>query len=648
MRCEIEDPELKARIEAIGRLLDEPWIIVRSYPNDGDATPQGVAVMALITAREGLQQAIDDDVADLLPASTDDALIRRRIERLTSARYDADRDLEALQILTREMVTSRNPATILRRMSEALAERIEFTRASILLFDLNAGKAQVITATDRGDDSDVPIHLEVHKYPELTRLIQTRHTVVINDTSIDPLLGSVRADVTGAGVGAAVLFPLLFEGDLIGSVFLRRRGGLPGPQPEALRFGEIVAGACATALHTASALKQAKIRQVQATKARLMAESKLKDYERFEEFFDYASDGMAVLDAEGRILAINPEGRRILGYSEDDLRERPIAAVVVPQDQALISRIVRGFNHRVFPRNLQVRVRSGKNQERVISLSAGGLGGQSDGVIASFRDVTEATMMQRELTATKEFLENLVNRTGDGIISARLDGQVILFNAAAEKILGIPCREILYQKRAAELFVDPGWEAMLDKLRRKAGVLNIGRTSLQHQSGRAVAVRLGASLLYEGDQEAAVVLMVHDLTQELSLRAEIDEQTAQASEIQGALLMAATAAHELNQPLTTIIGFADMAVQQIPEDHRARLAIDRITEAAERLADRVRGLGRLKRIVTRSYGDGAEIVDLEASTSTLIPGMARRDGDEITQTAYRITEPSAKLGKESD
>ena len=83
--------------------------------------------------------------------------------------------------------------------------------------------------------------------------------------------------------------------------------------------------------------------------------------------------------------------------------------------------------------------------------------------------------------------------------------------------------------------------------------------------------------------------------------------------------MAATAAHELNQPLTTILGFADMAMHQLEETHRARGALDRITEAAERLADRVRELGRLKRIVTRSYGDGAEIVDLEASTRTQLP-----------------------------
>ena len=70
----------------------------------------------------------------------------------------------------------------------------------------------------------------------------------------------------------------------------------------------------------------------------MLAESKLKDYERFEEFFAYASDGMAVLDAKGRFLAINPEGRKILSYSEDELRERPIAQVVAASDQAVISR----------------------------------------------------------------------------------------------------------------------------------------------------------------------------------------------------------------------------------------------------------------------------------------------------------------------
>ena len=648
VRLEINDPKLKERIERVVQPLGETDLCVRAYPHPHSFPPASGAVAALITDPSGMSQAVAEEVDALLFVEMLDADLARRLQRLANANQDdASSDLEALQHLTRAMATSRDPAVILKRMSKALAERIEFNRSSILLFNLDEGRAQVITATDRGDDSGDPIHLEINKYPELTRLIETRNTVVINDTSIDPLMDKVRDDVTSAGVGAAVLFPLLFEGDLIGSVFLRRAAGLPGPRTEALRFGEIVAGACATALHTARLLRTARHRQVEATRARLLAESKLKDYERFEEFFAYASDGMAVLDAQGRFLAINPEGRKILSYSEEELRERPIAQVVAPQDQTVISRVVRGFNHRVFPRNVQIRVMTGRGQERTISLSAGGLGGQSTGVIASFRDVTEATMLQRELTATKEFLEKLVNRTGDGIVSARLDGQIILFNSAAEEIFGLPTRDMLYKERAAELFADDGWDDLIDELRQSGGVISSTQRRMKHHNGRDVIVRLGASMLFENNQEAAIVLLVHDMSQEMALRAEIDEQTAQAGEIQGALLMAATAAHELNQPLTTILGFADMALQQIEAEHRARGALDRITEAAERLADRVRELGRLKRIVTRSYGDGAEIVDLEASTRTQIPNHSTGDADEITQTSFRLAGPAPILDPET-
>ena len=652
MRLEIDDQTLKDRIKQVIQPLGEANLCLRLYPHPHSFPPTSGPVAALIVAPEGVAQAVAEEVDELLFIEMKDADLARRLQRLANANQDdASSDLEALQHLTRAMATSRDPAVILKRISKALAERIEFTRSSILLFNVDAGRAQVITATDRGDDSGEPLHLEINKYPELLRLIETRNTVVINDTSIDPLMDAVRDDVTSAGVGAAVLFPLLFEGDLIGCVFLRRAAGLLGPRTEALRFGEIVTGACATALHTARLLRTARHRQVQATRARMLAESKLKDYERFEEFFAYASDGMAVLDAEGRFLAINPEGRKILSFNEEELRERPIAQVVSPQDQNVISRVVRGFNHRVFPRNLHIRVVTGRGQERTISLSAGGLGGQSSGVIASFRDVTEATMLQRELTATKEFLEKLVNRTGDGIVSARLDGQIILFNSAAEDIFGLSARAMLYKERAAELFTALGWQDLVHELRSSGGVISSAQRTMRHQSGRDVIVRLGASMLFEDNQEAAVVMLVHDMSQEMALRAEIDEQTAQAGEIQGALLMAATAAHELNQPLTTILGFADMAMQQLEADHRARAALSRITEAAERLAKRVSELGRLKRIVTRSYGDGAEIVDLEASTRTQVPGSAsitnKADSDEITQTSFRIAGPAPILDPET-
>jgi len=653
VRFEIDDSSLLDRVRNLTANLGHAELTLRSYPHPNSYVASRDVTIGIYTSIEGATQAASERVDQVISADLPDEVLRQRIEHLAGRPANADdahHDLETLQSLIRAMVTSRDPAVILRRMSKALAERIAFTRSSILLFNLDEGRAQIITANDRNDDSGAPIHLEIGKYPELIRLIQTRSTVVINDTTLDPMMTRVQKDLAGTGVGAALLFPLLFEGVLIGCVFLRRSTGLEGPSREALRFGEIVSGACATALHTARVLRNARNRQVQATRARMLAESKLKDYERFEEFFDYASDGMAVLDEHGRFVSVNPEGRRILGFSETELRERPLSQMVSPKEQMTIHRVVRGFSHRIFPRNLQVRIINGRKRERVISLSAGGLGGESRGVILSFRDVTEATMMQRELTATKDFLENLVSRSGDGIISARLDGEVILFNGAAEKILQTAARAVLHRPKAETLFERGGWRALIETLRSNGGVITGLQQRMRRADGNTVEVRMGATLLFENEDEAAVVMQVHDLSEELSLKAQIDQKIAQASEIQGALLMAATAAHELNQPLTTIVGFADMAMAQLEADHRARLAIERIITAAERLSERVSGLGRLKRIVTRSYGDGAEIVDLEASTRTQLPFQREpeeeNEPEEITQTTFVLPEPAATLGPE--
>jgi PAS domain S-box-containing protein len=544
---------------------------------------------------------------------------------MSTEQTSATRDLEALQVLTRDMVTSRNPSAVLGRLSLALARRIEFTRVSILLFDLENGVARVITASDR-DETDAPIYLQVSKYPELNRLIQTRNTVVINDARHDPMLDIVRADVSRAGVGSTVLFPLLFEGNLVGAIFMRRPPGHPPPDRDSLRFGEIVAATCATALHTSRSLQRARHRQAQATRARMLAESKLKDAAHFEELFEYASEGMAVIDDGGEIVSINQEGARMLGYEREDLRGRRLEHIVVASDQVTLSHMVAGFRLSIYPRSLTLKVHTARREERTISLSTGGLGGQSKGVILSFRDVTESVLLQRELTATKDFLENLIDQSASGIVACRMDGQIILFNRAAEEMtqhsLGDGARPLHFDR----LIDGTSYTELLERLRSDdhggQGILTPSLLSLCAVSGETVPVRATASLLTEDGKETAIVALFDDLRGELQLRDELEARAAQTAEMQGALLMASTAAHELNQPLTAIIGFAEMAQGALEEDHRARRSVDRVVASAERLAQRVNDLGKLKRVVTRSYGDGAEIVDIEASTRTVLPGQA--------------------------
>ena len=64
-------------------------------------------------------------------------------------------------------------------------------------------------------------------------------------------------------------------------------------------------------------------------------------------------------------------------------------------------------------------------------------------VLCTFRDVTAERAVEHELLKTKDFLQRIIDSSVDAIVSADLDGRILLANPAAERIYGIPVSELL-------------------------------------------------------------------------------------------------------------------------------------------------------------------------------------------------------------
>ena len=79
--------------------------------------------------------------------------------------------------------------------------------------------------------------------------------------------------------------------------------------------------------------------------------------------------------------------------------------------------------------------------------------------------------------------------------------------------------------------------------------------------------------------------------------------------------MATGIAHELNQPLTAVMGYAEYLKRTVSGDLAQERAIDVILSETERMANIVRKVGRITRYETKPYVGGAKIVDIEASSS---------------------------------
>ncbi len=86
------------------------------------------------------------------------------------------------------------------------------------------------------------------------------------------------------------------------------------------------------------------------------------------------------------------------------------------------------------------------------------------------------------------------------------------------------------------------------------------------------------------------------------------EQQAMIADLVGAT------AHELNQPLTSVMGYAELLRRRMDSDDENRPAVDTIIREAERLANIVRKIDQIIAFETRAFNSpGVHVLDLDKS-----------------------------------
>ena len=78
-------------------------------------------------------------------------------------------------------------------------------------------------------------------------------------------------------------------------------------------------------------------------------------------------------------------------------------------------------------------------------------------------------------------------------------------------------------------------------------------------------------------------------------------------------LTAGAAAHEINQPLTVIIGNSDILLLKLDAENDVRHNVEHIREAGKRISEIVKKMGEIKLFVTKSYVGSTNIIDFDAS-----------------------------------
>ncbi len=323
--------------------------------------------------------------------------------------------------------------------------------------------------------------------------------------------------------------------------------------------------------------------------------------ERYRDLFERVRHGIFMSTKEGRFVDCNQAMLEMFGYeSKEEFLSLDIEKdlYVHPHDREVFQREI---EEKGYVKDYEISFKK-KTGEEISGLVTCNALLDNKGRIVGYQglniDITDRKRMEREIQEANQFLSKMIENSLNCIVATDMKGNIIIFNKAAEELLGYKADEVLGKMNVKNIY-PPGVAKEVMEMMRSPDYGGVGRLKsfpMVHKNrlGEEIDGSLSASIIYDdkGNEIATVGIFV-DLRPRLKMESKLREtqqQLLQSEKLAAMGRLTSQIAHELNNPIYGIMNTLELLKTEIPPDSKRRRILDMSLSETERLAEMLRNM----------------------------------------------------------
>ena len=363
--------------------------------------------------------------------------------------------------------------------------------------------------------------------------------------------------------------------------------------------------------------------------------------DKYQGLFENANDGIIILrDPQFIIADLNRKAVQLTGYEKEELIQRGFIDLFGPieKEKALsfFEEVLKDGEVRTDSFSLFSKDRTPVEVD--LSIKRVDFGDEFFYQVI-FRDLTEQRKLEKKIRESKRNLEAIFDGIQNRLSIQTPDYQIFRVNRAViekyhttyQELIGRKCYEVYYQ-RSSPCEKCP----VAVTVKTKQPTSSIMKISEEETTLRTSSY----PILDEKGHLVSIIEYIEDITEEQRLQ----EQLIQSEKLAGVGVLASGVAHEINNPLSGVIGMAEVAIEEenLPE---IKGYLKDILNCGLRISEIVKGLRTYSRIAKQEEQGLVDINEVLEESLKMVRLATKTTSIEIVKSFQSVGKIAANVGE---